>query len=64
MITGFQLAGKSVEIGEDSILKQAVQETDYLVLSYEDRVISFEFAVWNYRAPGKNRYRYVLKGFD
>jgi signal transduction histidine kinase/ligand-binding sensor domain-containing protein len=64
VITDFQLAGKSVEISEDSILKQATQETDHLVLSYEDRVISFEFAALNYRAPYKNRYRYMMEGFD
>jgi len=64
VITDFQLAGNSVEINQDSILKQAIQETDHLVLSYDDRVISFEFAALNYRAPEKNRYRYKLEGFD
>jgi len=64
VITGFQLANKPVEIGEESILKSSIMETDELTLSYEDRVISFEFAALNYRAPQKNRYRYMLQGFD
>jgi signal transduction histidine kinase/ligand-binding sensor domain-containing protein len=64
VITDFQLAGKSVEISEDSILKQAIQETDHLVLSYRDRVISFGFSALSYRAPARNHYRYMLEGFD
>ena len=33
-------------------------------LSYQDRVISFEFAALDFTAPQKNRYRYMLEGFD
>jgi signal transduction histidine kinase/ligand-binding sensor domain-containing protein len=64
VITDFQLAGKSADISDDSILRQAIHLTDHLVLSYEDRVVSFEFAALNYRAPEKNRYRYRLEGFE
>jgi signal transduction histidine kinase len=64
VITDFQLAGKSVDISEDSILKQAIQETDHLILSYRDRVISFGFSALSYRAPARNHYRYMLEGFD
>ena len=46
------------------MLRQAVDETDALTLSYLDRVISFEFAALNYFHPTKNRYRYMLEGFD
>jgi len=64
VITDFQLANQPVPIGEGSVLRQAIDETDTLVLSYLDRVISFEFAALNYLAPQKNRYRYMLEGFD
>ncbi|MFA9403857.1 MAG: two-component regulator propeller domain-containing protein, partial [Anaerolineales bacterium] len=64
IITDFQLAGKSVEISNDSILEYAIHETEYLNLSHKDQVISFEFAALNYRAPEKNRYRYMMEGFD
>jgi PAS domain S-box-containing protein len=64
LITDFQLANKPVPIGADSILQKSILETDKLVLSYRDRVFSFEFAALNYRAPEKNRYKYKLEGFD
>jgi len=64
LITGFQLANKPVPIGADSVLQKSILETDELILSYLDRVLSFEFAALNYRAPEKNRYRYKLEGFD
>jgi PAS domain S-box-containing protein len=64
VITDLLLANKPVAVGEGSVLRQAIDETDTLVLSYLDRVISFEFAALNYLAPQKNRYRYMLEGFD
>jgi ligand-binding sensor domain-containing protein/signal transduction histidine kinase len=64
VITDFQLANQSIEIGADSVLGQSIAETEHINLSYDDRVISFEFAALNYRAPGKNLYRYMLEGFD
>ena len=64
VITNFQLANQPVEIGVDSVLEHSIAETEQLNLSYDDRVISFEFAALDYRAPAKNRYRYMLEGFD
>ena len=64
VITDFLLANKPVPIGDGSVLRQAIDETGALVLSYLDRVISFEFAALNYAFPQKNRYRYKLEGFD
>ena len=64
VITDFQLANKPVPIGGDSVLQESIIETDHLVLSYLDRVFSFEFAALNYRAPEKNRYKYRLEGFE
>ena len=64
VLTDFQLANRSVEISEDSVLQQSIAETEYLTLSHEEQVISFEFAALGYRAPEKSRYRYMLEGFD
>jgi PAS domain S-box-containing protein len=64
VITNFQLANKPVSIGEDSVLQKSILETDNLVLSYRDRVFSFEFAVLNYRAPEQNRYKYRMDGLE
>ncbi|RME77866.1 MAG: histidine kinase [Chloroflexi bacterium] len=35
-----------------------------LVLSYRDDVLTFEFAALDYTNPAKNRYAYMLEGFD
>ena len=64
VITDFQLSNKPVPIGGDSVLKQSIVETDHLLLSYLDRVISFKFAALNYQSPEKNRYRYKMEGFE
>jgi signal transduction histidine kinase/ligand-binding sensor domain-containing protein len=64
VITDLQLGGESLEIDDNSILTKPIHEIDQLVLSYLDRVISFEFSALDYRAPEKNRYRYMLEGFD
>ena len=63
-ITNLLLANKPVPIGSGSVLTRSMLETHDLTLSYQDRVISFEFAALNYIAPQKNRYRYMLQGFD
>jgi signal transduction histidine kinase/ligand-binding sensor domain-containing protein len=64
VFTNFLLANKPVAIGATSPLRQAVDQTDTIALTYADRVISFEFAALNYRAPRQSRYRYKLEGFD
>jgi len=64
LITDFQLANQPVPIGADSVLKKSILETDKLVLSHRDRVLSFEFAALNFRTPEKNRYRYRMEGFE
>ncbi|MDM8529686.1 two-component regulator propeller domain-containing protein [Anaerolineales bacterium HSG25] len=63
-VTNFLLANQPVAIGEDSVLQQSIAETDQLTLSYTDRIFSFEFAALNYRSPEKNRYKYMLEGFE
>jgi signal transduction histidine kinase len=64
VFTNFLLANKPVAIGATSPLRQAIDQTDTLTLTYADRVISFEFAALSYRAPRQSRYRYKLEGFD
>jgi len=64
VITNFQLANKPFSIDKDSVLQKSIVETNRLILSYQDRVFSFEFAALNYRVPEKNRYKYTLEGFE
>ena len=64
VITNFLLANKPVPIVDDSILQKSIIDADNLILSYQDRIISFEFASLNYRSPEKNQYKYKLEGFE
>ncbi len=43
---------------------EPVSAMDSLALTWQDTVIGFEFAVFDYAAPSKNRFRYRLEGFD
>jgi signal transduction histidine kinase/ligand-binding sensor domain-containing protein/DNA-binding NarL/FixJ family response regulator len=64
LISDFQLENKSVAIGDDSVLKKSILEAEELLLSYRDRVLSFEISVLNYQAPEKNKLRYKMEGFE
>lgn len=64
VLTDFQLFQKPVAIGENSVLQQTIENTRDLTLSYRDFIFSFEFAALNYIAPEKNRYRYIMEGFE
>jgi PAS domain S-box-containing protein len=64
VLTGLRLNYQPVSVGPNSTLKRSLLFTDKLPLSQSDRVISFGFAPLSYRAPAKNRCRYLLEGFD
>jgi hypothetical protein len=63
-LTDFQLANRPVVPGPGSLLPQPINQLAALTLSYQERVISFEFSALNYHAPARSRYRYMLEGFD
>lgn len=64
-ITDLQLFNNSVIPGDNTnILKSAITETDAIVLSHDQNVITFEFAVLQYENPVKNGFAYMLEGFD
>ncbi len=45
-------------------IDQAVGFTKELILPYDFKILSFEFAALEYTVPKKNRYQYKLEGFD
>jgi signal transduction histidine kinase/streptogramin lyase len=64
-ITDFKLFNKSVQPNDaDSILRSRIELTKQITLSYNQNVISFEFAALNYFHPEKNQYAYKLENFD
>ncbi len=64
VITGFKLANKTVDFkAPDSPLRKPISETDELVLTWKDKIFSFEFAALDLTAPERNQYAYRLEGF-
>lgn len=64
VLTEFRIFNRPVKPGPDSVLRKHVSETDEIVLSYSHNVFSFEFVALDYTIPEKNRYAYMLEGFD
>ncbi len=64
VVTAFYIRNEPVSIGGKSPLKHNITETRALVLSYKDRVFSFDFASLDFSNPGKNRYAFKMEGFD
>ena len=69
VITDFQIFNNSVPVGLDtntnrSILTKSITETNEIELTYKDYIISFEFAALDFHTPEKNKYAYILEGFD
>jgi PAS domain S-box-containing protein len=64
VLTALRLNYLPVGVGPDSVLKRGIAFADEIRLSQADRVLSFDFASLSYRAPEKNRCRYMLEGFD
>jgi len=64
VITDFKINNKSVKPGGSSVLEKSISETDTIRLSYQDKIISFEFAGLHYFAPKQNSYAYKLEGFE
>jgi two-component system, sensor histidine kinase ChiS len=48
----------------DDNIKLDISESTDIELSYRDKYMSFEFVAIDYRNPMKNRYAYILEGFD
>jgi len=66
-ITDFQIFNKSVGVGngpEGFELKQQIQDTKALTLSYLHSVFSIEFAALHFADPQRNKFAYQLQGFD
>jgi PAS domain S-box-containing protein len=65
VITDFQIFNEKMRPGvSGSPLTKHISETDSIVLSYKNSVISFGFSALNYVSPDKNQYAYMMEGFD
>ncbi len=69
VITDFYLFNESVPVGYDSlsdrsILKKSVSQSESIELNYSEKILSFEFAALDFHSPEKNKYAYLMEGFD
>lgn len=65
IFTDFKLFYNSVPIGtEDSPLVKSINETESIVLKYNQNSFSYNFSSINFKYPGQISYLYKLDGFD
>lgn len=64
ILTDFKLLNESVPIRPDSKLEKHISVAKEVVLSSDDKVISFEYVALNYTQTHKNSYMYKLDNFD
>ncbi|HEY9047351.1 MAG TPA: two-component regulator propeller domain-containing protein [Ohtaekwangia sp.] len=64
-LTSFKVFNKDVQPCQDnSPLTAPIHETKAITLSYDQSVLTFEFAALNFIQPEKNQYAYKLSGFE
>lgn len=61
--TKLTIMDQEIKMGENSPLTKPLNALDEVILSYKDKVISFEFSALHYAIPSKNKYAYKLEGF-
>ena len=66
VFTDFKIFNKTVPIGEGKkpVLQKSISETDHLTLNYDQNMFTIEFAALNFVNSDKNRYSYMLEGFN
>lgn len=65
IITDLKLNNESTVPGaKNSPLKKDISDTEKIVLSHRQSSFSLDFVALNYLVPEKNRYAYMLDGFD
>lgn len=63
-ITDFEIFNQSISIDPDGPLKESLNFTEKISLSYKQNVFTITFAALSYSTPQKNKYAYKLEGFD
>lgn len=66
--TDLKLFNKSVKPGEkinkQIILSKPIHRTEKITLSHRNNAFTIEFAALHFTQPSKNKYTYILEGFD
>ena len=64
VITDLRVAGKSLPIGGDSPVAQAIPFTKAVDLSHNQNLVSLQFSALSFTNPDGNRYRYRMEGLE
>ena len=77
VLSDFLVHNEHVDVVEDSQLSESMQarnhkltipkvinELEHLTLTYDEKLVSFEFAALHFAEPMNNKYAYMLEGFD
>ncbi len=68
VITNFSIFNKNVSVGEKVngriILKEPINQTEKIELKHWENSFSFEFTSLHFASPQKNKFEYMLEGFD
>jgi len=65
VFTDFKISNRKVEItGDDSPLKSHINYIEDLKLKFDQRNFSISYTGVNYSSTSKNKYKYILEGFD
>ena len=66
VFTELRIFNKPIPIVDhnDAILQKSINETKEIIIPFNKNVVTFEFAALNYAKSSKNKYAYILEGFD
>ncbi len=64
VLTDFRIFNKKVPITEEPPLTESICTIEEIILSWEDRIFSFEFAALGFIMPEKNMFAYKMEGVD
>lgn len=64
VITQFFLFNRPAEVDDGSSLTTSIITAKKIALSYQENMLSFEFAALDYQMPERNQYAYTLEGLD
>lgn len=64
VLTDFEVFQKIIKPGEMDLLPRQIRYMNKIVISYEQRDVTFRFSALDFIAPGKNLYKYRLLGLN
>jgi len=65
LLTGLKISNKEIHVNdENELLNKHINHTRQLKLNYQQRNFSISYTAVNYSSTSKNKYKYILEGFD